>query len=106
MVRVLMVWAFCIATSHASADCPTPEPITVWGHTYSRTLMDTLSGGTKECDSQEQPSWLAKINDAPAQKGAQPGLLYCRQIVQSKDPQSEAQRHDCIFWYGHSIEAK
>jgi hypothetical protein len=60
----------------------------------------------RDCDARDQPAWLAKINEAPASKGTQPGLDYCRQIARNKDEQFEAQRRDCVFWYGHSIEVQ
>ncbi len=106
MRHVLVALALCAAASYASAECPTRQTISAWGHTYnSGGLLGALSDATRDCDSHDQPSWLAKINDAPASNGIPLGLVYCRQVAHSKDPQNEAQRRDCIFWYGHSIEA-
>lgn len=104
MRHALVAAGFCAAASYAHADCPAPQTITAFGHTYqSGGLLGMLN--PKDCDSHEQPTWLATINSAPASNGTQPGLAYCRQIIKGKEPEREAQRHDCIYWYGHSIEA-
>ncbi|MGO9484517.1 MAG: hypothetical protein ACLPX9_08025 [Rhodomicrobium sp.] len=106
MRRALVIFAFCVAVPcHASAACPDRgETINAWGREFTRGgLLGALRDGDGDCD-RKQPEWLATINAAPAKNGSPPGLVYCRQIVSSKDPQQEAQRRDCIFWYGHSIE--
>ncbi len=105
MRHALIILALCAAASHAAADCPTRETITAWGVTYPKGGLVALLDD-RNCEARDQPSWLAKINEPPASNGAPQGLAYCRQIAQSKDPQNEAQRRDCIFWYGHSIEVR
>ncbi len=110
MRHALIVIALCTGAPYAAAvECPA-ERFTVQGHTYSRGLIDALNGTPKDCDTHEEPAWLAQMNDVPpsaaASKASPPGLAYCRQLVQTKDPQNEAQRHDCVYWYGHSIEVK
>lgn len=118
MRRILVILAMCVATSYAFAECPTEDTITAFGHTYKRGgLIGMLSNDSRDCDSHDQPAWLAKINEAAPSNNAVPskaasfnaapkGLTTCREIVRNKDPQSEAQRRDCIFWYGHSIEVQ
>ena len=103
-ILVAFVLGVSVSHSYADDDCPT-ETFSAWGHTYSRGLIDALSS-PKDC-AHQQPAWLAKMNDTATPKAAaQPGLTYCRQIAQTKDGQNEAQRRDCIYWYGHSIEVK
>jgi hypothetical protein len=120
MKRFLIVMALCVAPSYAFAECPTEDTITAFGHTYKKGgLIGTLSDTSRDCDSHDQPAWLAKINEAapaPSNKAvpskaastnaAPNGLTTCREIVRNKDPQYDAQRCDCIFWYGHSIEVQ
>ncbi len=107
MRHTLVTLALCAAASHASAECPSGQTISAWGHTYSSGgLLGALNDSGKDCDGTKQPAWLATINAAPAaSNGTPPGLAYCRQIVLKKETETEAKRHDCIFWYGHSIEA-
>ena len=117
MRRILIALAICAAASSAFAECPTEETINAFGHTFRKGgLIGMLGDNSRDCDAHDQPAWLAKINEAApssaapssaASANATPqGLSYCRQIVKSKDPQYESQRHDCIFWYGHSIEVQ
>ncbi len=111
MRHALVALALCAAASHASAGCPARPTINAFGHSYeSGGLIGALSDSMRDCEH-KQPEWLAKIDEAPAASGPSPasngpsrGLLYCKQIALSKEPQYEAQRLDCIFWYGHSIE--
>ncbi|MGO9546863.1 MAG: hypothetical protein ACLPPF_18960 [Rhodomicrobium sp.] len=104
------VWAvlvICAAATHALAECPTRDTITAWGSTFDRGgLLGALSDKARDCDTKDQPAWIAKINEAAPPTGTAPGLQYCRQVVQNKDPQYEAQHRDCVFWYGHSIEVR
>lgn len=105
MRHVLIALSFCAVAFSAYAGCQPPQPVTAFGFTFENGGFLNSLEAKENCDSRDQPAWLAKINDAPASKGVTPpGLLYCRQIAQSKEPQYEAQRRDCIFWYGHSIE--
>ena len=111
MRHALALLTLCAGASHASADCPARPTITAFGHSYeSGGLIASINNSFKDCEHKE-PEWLAKIDGEPAPKGpasaskaATPGLQYCKQIALSKEPQYEAQRNDCIFWYGHSIE--
>ncbi len=111
MRHALAVLALCAGASHAFAECPARPTISAFGHTYeSGGLIATLGDAMKDCEH-KQPEWLAKIDGDPAPKGPSQasngpsrGLQYCKQIALSKEPQYEAQRLDCIFWYGHSIE--
>ena len=109
MRRFLVILAICAAASNAFAECPTEETINAFGHTFRRGgLVGMIGDSKRDCDSSDQPAWIAKINEAaPAASTSSPqGLAYCRQIAKNKDPQYEAQRRDCIFWYGHSIEVQ
>ncbi len=118
MKRILITLAMCVAASSAFAECPTEDTIVAFGHTFkSGGLVGMLRDNSRDCGSQDQPAWLAKINEtAPSNTAAPPkaassnaaphGLTYCREIVRNKDPQYDAQRRDCIFWYGHSIEVQ
>ncbi len=103
MRYVLAALALCASASCASAGCPPRQPVAAFGFTFENGgFLNSLD--EKDCDARDQPAWLAKINEAPAANGAPPGQVYCRQIVQNKAPEQEAQRRDCVFWYGHSIE--
>ena len=112
MRRILVTLTICAAASYAFAECPTEETMNAFGHTFRKGgLIGMLGDNSRDCDARDQPAWLAKINEtapssAPPSNATAPGLSYCRQIVQSKDPQYEAQRRDCVFWYGHSIEVR
>ena len=117
MRRILVTLTICAAASSAFAECPTEETINAFGHTFRKGgLIGMLGDNSRDCDTRDQPAWLAKINEtAPSSAAASnaassnataPGISYCRQIVQSKDSQNESQRHDCVFWYGHSIEVR
>ncbi len=113
MRHALAALALCAVASHASAECPARPTISAFGHTYEGGgLIANLSDSMKDCEH-KQPEWLAKVDGAPVSSGSSPasngpsrGLQYCRQIALSKEPQYEAQRLDCIFWYGHSIEVR
>ena len=108
MRHVLVTLALCAAaSSQGFADCPAEEEtITAFGRTFpAGGLLGTLTGPKKDCDDHKQPEWLATINTAPAKNGTAPGLAYCRQIANSQETQHEAKRRDCLYWYGHSIEA-
>jgi hypothetical protein len=110
MRSVLIALALCAVATAAFAECPAPaeETISAFGHTFKRGgALGSLNESNRDCDATDQPAWLVKMNQSPPAKGTVPqGLLYCRQIVHNKDLQYEAQRKDCIFWYGHSIEAQ
>ena len=113
MRRIWVTLTICAAASCAFAECPTEETINAFGHTFRKGgLVGMLGDNSRDCDAGDQPAWLAKINEtAPSSTAASsnataPGLSYCRQIVQSKDPQHESQRLDCVLWYGHSIEVR
>jgi hypothetical protein len=108
MRHVLAAFALCVVTSNALADCPVREPISAFGHTYtSGGLVGMIRDSANGCDNnRDQPGWIAKMEDAPGSNGTPLGLLYCRQVVHTAEAEYEAQRRDCIFWYGHSIEAR
>jgi len=117
MRRILVTLTICAAASYAFAECPTEETINAFGHTFRKGgLIGMLGDNSRDCDARDQPAWLANINETAPSSAASssaassnvtaPGLSYCRQIVQTKDPQYESQRRDCIFWYGHSIEVR
>jgi hypothetical protein len=107
MRRILAFLAICASASQAFAECPATETINAFGYTFAKGgVAGMLNNSTRDCDASDQPAWLAKINEAPPSKGAPAGLAYCRQIALNKDPQNEAQRRDCIYWYGHSIEVR
>jgi hypothetical protein len=107
MRHVLALLALAAAAcSPALAACPATQEIVAFGRTFAGGgLIAMLNSDGKDCDDHKQPGWLATINAAPAKTGTAPGLAYCRQIAATKEQQNEAQRHDCIYWYGHSIEA-
>ncbi len=116
MRRILITVAICAVASYAFAECPSEETINAFGHTFRKGgLVGMLTDNPRDCDAHDQPAWLAKINEAAptsatpgvaSAKATAPGLSYCSQIVKSKDPQYDSQRHDCVFWYGHSIEVQ
>ena len=107
MRRILIIFVICASASQASADCPATETVTAFGNTFTRGgVVGMFRDNARDCDARDAPAWLAKINEAAPANGAQPGLAYCRQLVQGKDPQYESQRRDCIYWYGHSIEVR
>lgn len=108
MRYLLVILAICTAASQAAAECPAQETIEVFGQTVDKGgLAGAFRDGKRDCDVHDQPAWLAKMNEGAPAKGPVPrGLTYCRQIAQSKEPQTEAQRRDCVFWYGHSIEVR
>ncbi len=112
MKRVSITLAICVAASYAFAECPTEDTIVAFGHTYrAGGLFGMMRDDSRDCDSHDQPSWLAQINEtappkAASSNAAPKGLTYCREIVRNKDPQYDLQRRDCIFWYGHSIEVQ
>jgi len=106
MKHVFIALALCSVALPASADCPPRETISAPGLTFrSGGLVGMINDAMNDCDGHNQASWLAKINETPASNGTPSGLAYCRQIARSKEPQYESQRGDCIYWYGHSIEA-
>ncbi len=107
MRHVLALLALAAAAcSPAFATCRATEEIVAFGRTFTGGgLIAMFNGDGKDCDDHKQPEWLATINAAPAKNGSPPGLAYCRQIAASKEQQNEAKRNDCIYWYGHSIEA-
>ena len=89
-----------------SPPAPQTEEIVAFGRTFTGGgLIAMLNGDGKDCDDHKQPEWLATINAAPAKNGsrARPRLLPADR--RSKEQQNEAKRRDCIYWYGHSIEA-
>ena len=107
MRRVLITLAICAAASSAFAECPTEETINAFGSTFRKGgVAGMLRDNSRDCGAQDQPAWLAKLNEAAPAKAAPPGLAYCRAIVQGKDTQNKSQRRDCVFWYGHSIEVQ
>ncbi len=112
MKRILIILAMCAAASYAFAECQTEETIVAFGHTFRRGgLLGMLNDDARDCNANDQPAWIAKINEtapsgAASANATAPALSYCRQIVKSKDPQYESQHRDCIFWYGHSIEVQ
>jgi hypothetical protein len=107
MRHVLALLALAAAAgSPALAACPATGEIVAFGRTFAGGgLIAMLNGDGKDCDDHKQPEWLATINASPAKNGSAPGLAYCRQIAAGKEPQNEARHRDCIYWYGHSIEA-
>jgi hypothetical protein len=118
MKHALIALAICGATSYAFAECPTEDTIIAFGRPFKAGgLIGMMRDDSRDCDAHDQPAWLAKINEtAPSNNAAPPkaassnaapkGLAYCREIVRNKDTQYDAQRRDCIFWYGHSIEVQ
>ncbi len=107
MRRVLVTLAICATASSAFAECPTEETVSAFGATFRRGgVVGMLRDDLRDCAAQDQPAWLAKINEGAPSKATPPGLSYCREIVRSKETQYDSQRRDCIFWYGHSIEVQ
>ncbi len=108
MKRIMVTLALCASASQSFADCPATETVSAFGNTFTKGgIVGMFRDNQRDCDARDEPAWLAKINEASPSSGAQhPGLAYCRQVVQGKDPQYESQRRDCIYWYGHSIEVR
>ncbi len=107
MRRIVITLAICAAASQAFAECPNEGTINAFGHTFKRGgLYAMLSDDAQDCNASNQPAGVAKANEAAPVSATPLGQPYCRKIMQSKDPQIEAQRRDCTYWYGHSIEAR
>ncbi len=109
MRHLLVILVICTAASQAAADCQAPqETVNVWGQNLSKGgVAGMFRDDQKNCETSDQPAWIAKMNQDKPTKGVLPaGLVYCRQIAKGKEPQTEAQRRDCVFWYGHSVEVE
>jgi hypothetical protein len=118
MKRILITLAIWVVASYAFAECPTEDTVIAFGRPFrAGGLVGMLRDDSRDCDARDQPAWLAKINETASSNTAAPpkaasnnaapkGLAYCREIVRNKDSQNDAQRRDCIFWYGHSIEVQ
>jgi hypothetical protein len=99
MKRLLAILSLTALAMPALAECSTGQALSTFGHNVnSGGLLGALGDTMAACDGKRRPLWLIGMPSAN-------GWAYCRQVALSHDMRYAEQYSDCLYWFGHSIEA-